>query len=142
MAKKTQFCSGFSLIEILIICLIIATLIFIAVPFYGDNYEKSMGAKALETLRVIATAEGVWATDNEQYTNSIANLQTCAIFPANDGDWTYTVPALGADADGRPAFTIRATRNSGRLINYYVELEQDNTVSFFDTGDNPTQYPP
>ncbi|MFH2137711.1 MAG: prepilin-type N-terminal cleavage/methylation domain-containing protein [Candidatus Omnitrophota bacterium] len=122
---------GFTLVELMVTVIIIGIVAAIAVPHYLNTQEKGFGAQAIETLNIIHSAEGVWAIENSSYTNSIANLQSCATFVANDGEWTYSIVSATTDT-----FTATATRNNGRFVNYYITLNQTATLTYFDDASN------
>lgn len=66
--------SGFTLIEILIVVLIIGLLVSIAVPGYRKAVEKSKVTGALNTMQAVAKSEHGWYLVKNNYTKDFANL--------------------------------------------------------------------
>ncbi len=66
MLRKT---SGFTLIEIMVVILIIALLISMALPNFFKAREKSRASTCRANLRMISTAKEQWAMDNRKTGN-------------------------------------------------------------------------
>ncbi len=62
MIKKGQ--SGFTLIELMIVILVILILAAILVPQFGLAQERARKAKCVSNQRNLETAVAMWATDN------------------------------------------------------------------------------
>ena len=66
--------SGFTLVEILVIVLIIGVLTAIALPAYKKSAEKSKVTAAINTMSVVAKSQHTWYLDHNNYTNKFDNL--------------------------------------------------------------------
>ncbi len=129
MRKK----SGFTLIELMIAIIIIGVLVAIAIPGYLDMQERAKASKALATLDNIRTALTMYRDReaNRAYTTNLAALQTINPFPANDGDWTYTVALVGVTG-----YQITATRIDGAYTGDTIIMDQTGTITVPAAGDN------
>jgi type IV pilus assembly protein PilE len=125
MRKTLCDSAGFTLVELIISVIIIAILITIAIPLYMDTIERGKGAKATKTLDLIRTAQTIYRTEALTFTANLALLQAVTPFPANDGDWAYSVSA----ADNT-TFTAQAVRNSGEFAGQSITLDEDNDFTY------------
>lgn len=135
MTKLPYGKKGFNLVELMIVCVIIAVLVSIFAPLYTRSYEQSIGAKAYENLNLIRSAQGVYRTDAPIYCNDIPLLQTFTPFSTDDGDWTYIL----VPTPSRTAFTARAERKSGPYHNFTIDIDQNGEVTYTSPF---TKYPP
>lgn len=126
---------GFNLIELMIVCVIIAVLVTIFAPLYTRSYEQSIGAKAYENLNLIRSAQGVYRTDAPIYCNNVPLLQTFTPFSTDDGDWTYILVPTPSGT----AFTARAIRKSGEFTGFIIDIDQKGEVAYTSPF---TKYPP
>jgi len=131
--------AGFTLIELMVACVIIAILISVAIPSYRDMHERAKASKALATLDSIRTAESIFRDRdvNQTFTNNLATLRGVNPFPTNaeDGDWAYTIPSVTART-----YTIRATRTGGAHNGSRIEMNETGDVSV--NGDTDQTWPP
>jgi len=65
---------GFSLLELVTITAIIATLAIIAIPQFSNYRSRAFNDSALSDLRNAATAQEAYFSDNQVYTNSATIL--------------------------------------------------------------------
>ncbi|MDD5746441.1 MAG: type II secretion system protein [Candidatus Omnitrophica bacterium] len=133
--------SGFTLIELMVAVIIVGVLAAIAIPGYLNLQERAKASKALATLNDIRTALNVYRDRdaNQVYTNNIATLQAVNPFPANDGDWAYTVALYNIGSEPR-GYRITATRTEGTHATNTIVMDQTGTVTVPASGDN--SWPP
>ncbi len=137
--KKAFAPRGFTLLEVIITVVIIGILMGIAVPTYLRTIESTKGAKVVENLGNIRSAEGIARIATDSYTTSLGVLRTYQGFSTNDGDWTYAVTAASANT-----FLAVATRASGPYQNYTARIDESGGVDYYNaTGGGPfSKYPP
>jgi type IV pilus assembly protein PilA len=87
---------GFTLIELMVVVLIIAILIAIAIPTFLGARQRAQDRAAQSDLRNGLTAEKTYYTDNQSYTNVVADLDLIESSLDWGGDLTVTPSADGA----------------------------------------------
>jgi prepilin-type N-terminal cleavage/methylation domain-containing protein len=110
MRNKMGNKSGFTLLEILVVIIIVGVLASVAMPTLFKNVETARSSEALNTLGVMKRQmDGCAMQFNSDYATcgTFANIgMTDPSFTTNPGShFNYTFPAVGAGS-----FTIRATR--------------------------------
>jgi type IV pilus assembly protein PilA len=107
---------GFTLIELLVVILIIGILAAIAIPSFINQKGKGDDAAAKSYARNAQTAEETYFTDNNAYTNAIANLTA---IEATLGQYPNgAAPTLAATAPPNPTYSITVVSKSG--VSYIV----------------------
>jgi general secretion pathway protein G len=74
--------SGFTLLELLIVMMIIATLAAMAVPAYTRNVQAAKEAVLREDLQVLRTAIGSYTVDKQKAPQSLEDLVTAGYLKA------------------------------------------------------------
>ena len=119
--------SGFTLIELIVVVIIIGILATMAVPQYLKVTERAKSSKARHALGILAQAQKLFRADSAQgIYSTCSSIATCNV-PAELGgfveldsidliDWTYTIAAT--NTAGAPTFILTAARvgNSGSTI--------------------------
>jgi len=91
--------SGFTLIELMIVLALIATLLTIALPRYFGSLERSKEAALKQTLAATRDAIDKFFTDNGKYPDSLPELvdkrylRSLPVDPITDSTTTWTVVA-------------------------------------------------
>lgn len=108
MQKK----SGFTIIELLIVVIIIGVLATMAVPQFAKAVEKTKMGKAQNMITLINKAQAMYYAENDSLTDAQAQLRNYveAVTIGSDGDWTYDVTFAGTTAT---QYTITADRVKG-----------------------------
>jgi type IV pilus assembly protein PilA len=118
-ARRSE--SGFSLIELMTVVLVIAVLLAIAVPTLMGAQTRASDRAAQASMHHALIAENIVFTDNEQFSVSNATLRTAeprltyvTTVPAKDSsevyvgtDATYDVIVLGAQSRSGKCFWAR-----------------------------------
>lgn len=74
--------AGFTLLELLIVMVIIATLAAMAIPMYTRNVQAAKEAVLKEDLQVMRTAIGSYTVDKEKAPQSLEDLVTAGYLKA------------------------------------------------------------
>ncbi len=101
---------GFTLIELLVVIIIIGILAAIAIPSFLSQKDKANDAAAKSYVRNMQTAEETYYTDNNQYTVTLADLQT--IEPVLTDTPSSTAPTISS-ADVTREYVVNATSKAG-----------------------------
>ena len=109
--------TGFTLIEIIIVVVIVGILATFAVPQFARTQEKALDNEARANLVLIQAAENIYNTESGSfYASSVhANLNSnlSIALPPAGGKWNYSTVITPA-AGGNPArVCARAMRNGG-----------------------------
>jgi len=114
---------GFSLIELMVACAIIAILAAIAIPSYAYYLRQSRRSDAEATLMDIAQREQQYLLDQRVYATNTTTLSTT--IPVDVSSY-YTV-TINAPAVTPPVFTVTATPIAGSVQGSDYTLTLDNT---------------
>lgn len=129
---RAQSESGFTLVELLVVMLIIGLLAAIAIPAFFNQRNKANDASAKESVRTVQTALETYSTDNNgAYTGATAaNLKTIegAVPPACATPVT-TAPCISTLTVGASNYTIEVTAKT-TLNRYQIVRAADGTVTY------------
>ncbi len=101
---------GFSLIELIIVVAILAIIVGIAVPSYSKYMTQTRRADATTTLMEVASEQFRYYSENNEYTDSMADLGYGAADTAPSKEGLYTISLESATAN---SFVITATPVTG-----------------------------
>jgi type IV pilus assembly protein PilE len=102
---------GFTLLEVMIVCVIVGILAAIVLPSYQNQLRKSRRASAESHLMDIASRQQQYLLDNRQYA---ANLAALGMTTPSEVSTYYTINACDTSsacvvAGTPPSFTVTAT---------------------------------
>jgi type IV pilus assembly protein PilE len=97
MAKKF---SGFTIIELMIVIMIVAILVSLAYPSYVGYVRKAKRGEAQQLLLNWAINQEIWRSNNTAYTATLVPTHDNYTFAAsNVGAATYTLTATAASGN-------------------------------------------
>jgi type IV pilus assembly protein PilE len=117
LPRPSSTVRGFTLIELMIVTVVVATLAAIAMPSFMGQIRKARRAEAVEAVARIQQAQERWRSACPAYASSItlANAGDCntgtsglAITAAGNARYNYSLPATSATG-----YTLTATAVSG-----------------------------
>lgn len=121
--------SGFSLIELMVVVMIVAILTAVALPAYQDYLLRGRLTEAYNTLAAQRVKMEQFYQDNQTYVGACA-AGTLAPLPTGQY-FTYTCPTLANNA-----FTIQATgiAAQGVPVGFVFRIDQNNTKQTVSVG--------
>ena len=125
---RTQSESGFTLVELLVVMLILGLLAAIAIPSFFNQRDKAKDADAKEAVRTAQTAMETFATDHGgTYDGSGVSPAvaptTAALVKIEPSLGNATLTIVGSTAD---SYTVRAESDTGNTFD--ITRNDDGTL--------------
>lgn len=133
---KSNDQKGFSLIELLLVCVTIGIIATIAIPYLRKAVQATENRNMRTTLKSVATTQLSFATQNNRYgrLNEINNLMSGSIGTTGGteifrGQFTVAmVPAAPTDGELQNGYTITASRTVPGEGLYVYEVTETGRV--------------
>ena len=128
---------GFSIIELLLVCMIIGIIGALAVPWLQKSIRAAENGNMFATMRTIASTEVAYFQSNSRFgrITEINNLLSSSLgnpsgFHLTRGKFTLsTTPDNPPDAQLRDGYTINAIRNvTGEGVVYWYVIDQTGEI--------------
>lgn len=127
--------SGFSIIELVLVCVVIGIVATIAIPYLRKAVHATENRGMSATLRTVASTQLSFSTTNGRYgrLNEINNFMSGGMGTTSGTDvirGPFTVTMIGptTDADLRTGYTINASRTIPGEGVYLYELTEAGQV--------------
>lgn len=98
--------SGFTLIEMMIVVVVIGLLAAVAFPSFMDSIRKGRRSEAFSALSAVQQAQERWRGNNANYTTTLASLNVNTPTSSGYYDITVTAPSSGTLANGYIALAV------------------------------------
>ena len=126
--RNERLLTGFTLIELITVVIIIAIMAALALPQYTRFIERGQASTAKNALNMIRKGEAMYFTLESQYTNSTTDLakevpEIARLSTSNE--WSYGI-TLGTD---NVTFTATATRLKGSYGTSYITITDDGNLT-------------
>jgi prepilin-type N-terminal cleavage/methylation domain-containing protein len=116
---KNKRDGGFSIIELLVVCAVIAIIATIAVPYLQKAVRATENGNMYATLRSVASTQASFISTNSRYArlNEINNIMSSSIGTPSGNDLIrgrftiFMTPAVPTDDELRTTYTITASRS-------------------------------
>lgn len=125
--------SGFTLVEVMVVLVIVGVVVGISVPHFGRAIEQSRADFAVANLRAIWAAQRIYWLENHVYADKLSQETPKGLFELGlldpeivrtTGDYIYTIPSAGSDA-----FQAVATRQESAYWAGAFTIDQTGTTS-------------
>ena len=115
---RTQSESGFTLVELLVVMLIIGLLAAIAIPAFFNQRDKAKDSSAKEAVRTAQTAMETYSTDNDgEYTGATTAILEGIEPTLADADLTVLDSGgAAASVPGDDSYQVRVTSETGNTF--------------------------
>ena len=128
--------SGFTLMELLIVIVIVGILASVALPSFGKTIERTRVKDAQATLASVYSAERVYRLDQGGYgtLNDLIANRYVTNPNAGNADWTFTISDVSGSTSN--TFTATANRSTGGYSTNTVWVNQNFNGSCYN-GNHP-----
>lgn len=116
--------SGFTLIEVLVVVIIVAILAAVAFPIYQQYVKSAYASDAQATIGAIMNASKMYYQDNGQYPNEVEELEPkyLQIDRSTKRAWTFTIIGGGeAITEITAVSTEEMKQGAGNEVRYNAD---------------------
>lgn len=127
--------TGFTLVEVIVIVVVIGILASFAMPQYAKTQEKSLDNEAKANLILIQAAENLYITESDGFyaaagstAHADLNKELSINLPPAGGKWNYVTEVTAAEGTAPEKVCAQATRNGYDDRSWYI-MNVDNAPS-------------
>ncbi|MFH1062355.1 MAG: type II secretion system protein [Candidatus Omnitrophota bacterium] len=135
MIKFFKKNTGFSFLELVVVCLLISTLLAIAIPAFLNARHNADKQKGIYNLYAIYQAQKMYFFDQDpqQYSFDIMSLLPYATISEDDGSWGYLISFSGG-----ASFTATANHKlpDGTSDGFWISIDETGSID-----DAPAHWP-
>jgi len=111
--KRKNRKSGFTLIELMVVAIVIAILAAVAIPLMRGNKDRAMATEAQAGCGAVRTALRVYYAEHDAYPAPTADVTTLPGIKSGDLDGVYFDTAGYATSADASGYLITATGTAG-----------------------------
>ncbi len=135
MKKRNE--QGFSIIELLVVCVVIGIVASVAIPHLQKAIRAAEVGNTFATMRSISSTQLSFFTQNSRFARitEVNNIMSSSIGTpvgneVNRGKFVFSMsPANPTDAELRSGYTINATRSvAGEGVTYVFQLTESGEI--------------
>ena len=124
--RMAQDQSGFTLVELLVVMLILGLLAAIAIPAFFNQRDKAKDASAKEQVRTAETAMETYATDHDGHYDGSPNAAAPTPATLHGIENTLDDTKLSVDAVAPASYKVTATSDTGNT--FIITRNSDGTT--------------
>jgi len=125
--RKSRVWSGFTLVELMVVVIIVGILAAVAVPVYRYNIRRAMASEGMALVGSIRTAQRVWFAEHDAYTSRWSDISGQVDLTGNK--YFTTPPTLTASGTGAEATFTATVTGSGDAAGITVTVNESGTVT-------------
>ena len=137
-SRLTKDESGFTLIELMVVVLIIAILVAIAVPTFLNQRQNAQNRSAQSDLRNALSSVKAYYAENQDFTETVADMQ--AIEPNLDWGGDVFIEVEGAGPTGQ-IVCLSVTSGTGNIYAIYEDASSGTQYGVGSDAATPTGDP-
>ena len=131
--------SGFTLIELMVVLIIVGILLAVAIPGFSEQLRKSRRADAIRGLSELQLSQERWRSSNATYGTSAAPPAGVGLPTSPHYTFAVVVPAAPENAtDVELTATPKAAQLNDRCGTYTLRVDNDNDNAPSGTVDKTT----
>lgn len=116
---------GFTLLEVMIVCVIVGILAAIALPNYSDYIKRGKILEATQGLSDMRTRYEQWFLDNRTYVGGCAALKPIVQSPLK----SFTLDCAGGETATQYLVTATGNPSGGMETGFVYQIDQNNARS-------------